>query len=70
MKLNINTRSPALNLSIGGPSVLVQKKTATPAEQAQTIEPDRGYVLSRVTIEAIPSNYGRIRQTGGALSVY
>ena len=44
-------------LQQGGGGKPTQTKTATPTEQEQTITPDDGYVLSEVTVEAIPSEY-------------
>lgn len=39
-----------------------QEKSATPSEVSQEIVPDSGYVLSKVTIEAIPDDY--VKPTG------
>ncbi len=41
----------------GGGSAPTQTKTATPTTSAQEIEPDSGYLLSKVTVAAIPSQY-------------
>lgn len=35
----------------------LQTKTATPTTSAQDVEPDSGYLLSKVTVDAIPSQY-------------
>lgn len=48
--------------STGGP---LQSKTITPNAVVQAINCDAGYYgLSCVTVEAIPSNYGRIDYNG------
>lgn len=38
----------------GGGNVPTQTKTATPTSSQQTIVPDTGYLLSQVTVNAIP----------------
>lgn len=48
----------------------VQEKEAIPSEERQEIVPDYGYLLSKVTVDAIPPNYGRIAWDGTALKVY
>ena len=49
----------------------LQDKTVTPSETAQTVSADSGYGgLGTVTVEAIPSNYGRISWNGTSLLVY
>lgn len=42
----------------GSVSIDVETKTATPAEEAQDIVPTSGKVLTKVTVDAIPSKYG------------
>lgn len=47
-----------------------QDKTVTPAEVPQTVRADPGYdSLGSVTVEAIPSNWGRISWDGTVLTV-
>ena len=46
-----------------------QEKTATPTAEARIITPDAGYLLSQVTIEPIPQNYGLITWNGSILTV-
>lgn len=41
----------------GGGTTPTQTKTATPTTSAQDVEPDSGYLLSKVTVGAIPSQY-------------
>lgn len=41
-------------ISQGGGSVPTQTKTATPTSSQQTVVPDTGYLLSSVTVNAIP----------------
>ena len=38
----------------GGGNVPTQTKTATPSSTSQTVTPDTGYLLSSVTVNAIP----------------
>lgn len=61
---------PSISLAFKGMGVATQTKTATPTDLEQVITADDGYYLSSVTIEAIPSNYGRVGYNGGVLSVY
>lgn len=42
----------------GAVSIVLETKTATPSASAQNITPTSGKVLSRVTVNAIPANYG------------
>lgn len=52
------------------PSRDYQKKYIIPADREQTITADSGHAaLSRVTVAAIPSNYGRISFNGYELKV-
>lgn len=46
----------------GAISITTEEKTATPTTSAQTITPTTGKVLTKVTVNAIPSNY---MDTGG-----
>jgi len=41
-------------ISQGSGSVPTQTKTATPTSSQQTVVPDTGYLLSEVTVNAIP----------------
>lgn len=41
----------------GKVSIVLEEKTATPTEASQAITPTTGKVLSKVTVNAIPSNY-------------
>ena len=41
-------------ISSGGGNVPTQIKTATPTTTQQTVTPDTGYLLSQVTVNAIP----------------
>ena len=52
------------------PSEVYQEKRIIPATQEQIITADGGYTaLSKVTVAAIPSNYGRISFNGYELKV-
>nr|UWG82361.1 MAG: hypothetical protein [Bacteriophage sp.] len=52
------------------PSSAFQEKCIIPAAQEQVITADGGYTaLSKVTVAAIPSNYGRISFNGYELKV-
>ena len=52
------------------PSRNYQKKVVIPNKEKQIIRPDAGYgALQRVTVAAIPSNYGRISFNGYELKV-
>ncbi len=47
-----------------------QEKSVVPSDQEQVITADGGYAaLSKVTVAAIPSNYGRISFNGYELKV-
>ena len=50
--------------------VILQDKTVTPQDDAFTVEADDGYTaLGIVTVNAIPSNYGKITWNGSFLTV-
>lgn len=51
-------------ISSGGGSVPTQTKTATPTSSQQTVTPDTGYLLSQVTVNAIPYTE-ELNSTGG-----
>ena len=52
------------------PSSAFQEKCVTPEAQEQVITADVGYAaLSKVTVAAFPSNYGRISFNGYELKV-
>lgn len=42
----------------GSVSIVLEEKTATPSTSSQNITPTSGKVLSKVTVAAIPANYG------------
>lgn len=42
----------------GAVNIVLEEKTATPTESAQNITPTTGKVLSKVTVDPIPANYG------------
>lgn len=42
----------------------------TPSEETQTVETARTVLLSDITINPIPSNYGRIETRGSALYIF
>lgn len=46
-----------------------QDRFVVPKDHPQTLIPDVGYLFSSVTVDAIPSNYGRISYNGIALTV-
>ncbi len=46
-------------------AAIFQPKTVTPSDAQQVVNPDAGYDgLSSVTVNAIPSNYGKITYDG------
>ena len=50
--------------------IVLQDKTVTPQDDAFTVEADDGYTaLGIVTVNAIPSNYGKITWNGSFLTV-
>ena len=65
----INTLQGILSMPVV-PSRNYQKKVVIPNKEKQIIRPDAGYdALQRVTVPAIPSNYGRISFNGYELKV-
>ena len=50
----------------GAVSIVLEEKTATPTESAQSITPTTGKVLSKVTVDPIPDNYGDTTGTDAA----
>ena len=51
-------------------NIKVQTKSVEPADEEQVIVADAGFVaLSKVTVGAIPSNYGKISWNGAYLLV-
>ena len=58
------------SLSTASAGYILQDKTIVPGAEEQTITADIGYTaLSKVTVAAIPSNYGRISFNGYELKV-
>lgn len=49
----------------GKVSIVLEEKSATPTTSAQTITPTTGKVLSKVTIDPIPNNYGNTSDATG-----
>lgn len=47
----------------GNVQIVLETKTATPSASQQNITPTSGKVLSKVTVDAIPSNYGDVTGT-------
>ena len=43
--------------------------TVTPSEEIQTLETGGRVLLQNVTVEAIPSNYGRVTRAGANLLI-
>ena len=55
----------------GNLNTALRSDSVTPSEDEQTVTPGSGYYgLSQVTVEPIPSNYGRIVWDGSAITVY
>lgn len=50
---------------IGSVSIVLETKSATPTTSSQSITPTSGKVLSNVTVNAIPSNYGDVSDATG-----
>ena len=51
-------------------NIKMQTKSVEPADEEQVIVADAGFVaLSKVTVGAIPSNYGKISWNGACLLV-
>lgn len=50
----------------GKVSIVLEEKSATPTTSAQSITPTTGKVLSKVTVNPIPSNYGNVSDATGA----
>ncbi len=46
-----------------------QTLQVTPGDAQQIFDPPSGYTYGRVTVDAIPSNYGKISFNGAALTV-
>ena len=60
--------SDAINVIVR--PINLQEKTATPSDETQVITFDLEYQgLSKVTIDPIPSNYGKIGWNGSVLTV-
>lgn len=53
----------------GGASPYSGDYTVTPSAQAQTLETGGHVLLSNITIEPIPSNYGLITWNGSVITV-
>lgn len=49
---------PAGHTSGGSVSIVLEEKSATPSASSQNVTPTTGKVLSKVTVAAIPSNWG------------
>lgn len=49
----------------GKVSIVLEEKSATPTTSAQSITPTAGKVLSKVTVNPIPSNYGNVSDATG-----
>ena len=47
------------------PKIATQEKTVVPSDEAQDVFPDAGYsALSKVVVQPVPSNYGKITWNG------
>lgn len=47
-----------------------QEKTVTPSSEQQIVTPDANFAaFSRVIVEAVPSEYGKVTYTGDEISV-
>jgi len=57
-------------MSSSGYVINLQEKIAVPCDVEQIIVGDVGYYLSKVTVQAVPSTYGRIGYNGGVLTVW
>ena len=53
----------------GGASPYSGETVITPSAQAQTLETGGHVLLSNITVEAIPSNYGLITWNGSVITV-
>lgn len=50
--------------------IILQDKSVTPSDTSQTVTADEGYTgLGTVTVDKIPSNWGRITWNGTILTV-
>ena len=61
-----------VNIATSGPAPSTQSKSIAPTEEEQTVYPDSNYLLSSVTVDAIPSTYvasGVTRKTSSDLTV-
>lgn len=50
----------------GTVKIVLEEKSITPSKSAQTATPSTGKVLSKVSVDAIPSNYGDVSDADGA----
>lgn len=57
-------------LEVNGSGGNYQEKTVIPSQEEQIVTPDANYAaLSKVTVGAIPSDYGKITYQGDTISV-